>query len=103
MTMDVTMVPSRHASAAKSRPPRVVVTIDRLVLRGFRGTDRDALAASLSAELQRRFGEAFALRAIGRSRALASLAAKPVRVAAGTPARGIGTSAARSIVQIVCR
>jgi hypothetical protein len=83
--------------------PRVVVTIDRLVLRGFRAADRDAIAASLSAELQRRFGDAFVSHEIGASRAVASLAAKAVRVTAGAPSRAVGTNAARNIVRSVCR
>ena len=103
MKVDVTMGPARHASAAKARAPRVVVTIDRLVLRGFRTGDRDAIAASLAAELQRRFGEAVATRAIGASRVVASLGAKPVRVAPGAASRAVGTNAARNIVQSVCR
>ena len=89
-------------SAAGPRP-RVVVTIDRLVLRGFRAADREGIAAALSAELQRRVGEAVASRQIGPSRALASVTAKPVRATAGAAARSLGTSAARSIAQSVCR
>jgi hypothetical protein len=35
-----------------SRPPRINATIDRLVLRGFAPSQRDAIAAALAAELQ---------------------------------------------------
>ena len=39
------------------RPPRITLTIDRLVLRGFSPRQRDAIAGALQAELQRQLAD----------------------------------------------
>ena len=81
------------------RAPRVRVTIDRLVLRGFRAEQRDAVAAALQAELQRQFAESLTLQALGASRSIASVSAKPINVPAAAGPRTIGAQAARRLVR----
>jgi hypothetical protein len=81
------------------RAPRVRVTIDRLVLRGFRAEQRDAVASALQAELQRQFADALTLRALGASRSIASLSAKPISMPAAAGPRTIGVQAARRLVR----
>jgi len=81
------------------RAPRVRVTIDRLVLRGFRAEQRDAVAAALQAELQRQFGDSFTLQALGASRSIGSLSPKPINMPATAAPRTIGTQAARRLVR----
>jgi hypothetical protein len=78
------------------RPPRVNVSIDRLVLRGFAADQRDAIAAALVGELQRQFSDRAAVHEF-ESRSVASLRAEPMRVARGAEPRQIGAQAGRRL------
>jgi hypothetical protein len=78
------------------RPPRVNVTIGRLVLRGFAAEQRDAIAAALTDELQRQFSDRAAVQEFG-SRSVALLRAAPIRVARGAEPRQIGAQAGRRL------
>jgi hypothetical protein len=79
--------------------PRVTVTIDRLVLRGFAPEQRDSIAAGLVAELQIQFGASATGGQFGDSRSLASLQAKPAALPAAAKPQQIGAHAARALAR----
>ncbi len=81
------------------RPARVRVTIDQLVLRGFRAEQRDAIVAALNAELHRMLARPGVFRSVGASRSLASLRANPMQLAVSAGPRQIGVLAAQSLVR----
>lgn len=83
----------------KPRAPQVHLSIDRLVLRGFRAEQRDGIAAALSAELHRVLADSGVLRSIGASRSLTSLRSDPVHLTASAGPRGIGARAAQGLVR----
>jgi hypothetical protein len=80
--------------------PRIDITIDRLVLRGFPAAQRDALASSLQLALGRHFTRAALAGDIGASRDIASLRARPISGRDRGP-QYIGTAAAREIARVV--
>jgi hypothetical protein len=76
---------------------RLVVRIDRLVLRGYRPADGRALSAALRKELGRLLaapGSAERAAALG---AVARLDVAAVRVPPGAAPRAVGSAAARAI------
>jgi len=79
--------------------PRINVTIDRLVLRGFPADQRDAIAAALAAELRRQWCDPAAVDRLGGSRSIESVRAQPVGLAAGAKPRQVGTQAGRAIAR----
>ena len=79
------------------RAPQVHLTIDRLVLNGIAPAQRQAVAAALTAELQRRLAIPGGAAALGTDRHLAKLPAQPLRVANGAGAAALGVAAARGI------
>mgnify|MGYP001311031986 FL=1 len=83
--------------------PRIKVTIDALVLRGFAPEQRQALTAGLQAELGRLLADRQTAAAFGNSRSVESLPDGRLRVAAGTSPQRIGSLAARHIVREVTR
>lgn len=83
--------------------PRIKVTIDTLVLRGFAPEQRQTLTAGLQAELGRLLADPQDAAAFGRSRDVDSLPDGRLRVAAGTSPQRIGSLAARHIVREVTR
>jgi hypothetical protein len=85
----------------RSSPPRIVVTIDRLVLRGFPATQRDAIAAGVVAELQRQLSTPAAGGQFGDSRSLVSLRAKPMTLATAAKPQQIGAQAGRQLARSI--
>lgn len=83
------------------RPPRVNVTIDRLVLRGFPPAQRDAIAAGLVGQLQRQFADVASVKDIGGSRSVASLRAEPLRPSRGAAPGQIGAQAGRQLARSI--
>jgi hypothetical protein len=77
------------------RSPRVAVTIDRLVLRGFPAEQRDAIAGGLVAELERALAGLASARNILRNRSTAVMVAHPI--AQQVHPRRTGSQAARRI------
>jgi hypothetical protein len=84
-----------------TRPQRVTVTIDRLVLGGFASTERDAIAAGLAGALRAQFADAEAVRALGGSRSLAALRAAPVALASAATPQQAGAQAGRALARSV--
>jgi hypothetical protein len=80
---------------------RVVVHIDRLVLRGIRPEDRHQVAERLRTELAASLGESQAAAGIGRIGAIAHLRAGRFSVVPGATPGALGTGAARSIRQAI--
>ncbi len=83
------------------RPPRITLTIDRLVLRGFSPRQRDAIAGALQAELQRQLADPAQAEMLTRSRATPAL--KAGTIGPQSDWRGIGTQAAGKILATVGR
>jgi hypothetical protein len=83
------------------RPPRVNVTIDRLVLRGFAAEQRDAIAAGLTKELSERLSDPARAQQFGSSRSLASLRAAPMNVASPATPQAIGAQAGRRLARSI--
>ncbi len=84
-----------------ARPPRVNVTIDRLVLRGFAADQRDAIAAGLQAELRKQLGDPAIGGQLGGSRSLASLQQTPITLGAAAKPQQIGTQAGRRLARSI--
>ena len=80
---------------------RVVVHIDRLVLRGIRPADRHEFAAGLRTELAELLREPQAAARIGGIGAIAQLRAGRLPVNPGTAPGAIGSAAARRIRQAI--
>ena len=83
--------------------PRIKVTIDTLVLRGFAPEQRQALTAGLQDELGLLLSGPQNAAAFGSSRRVDSLPDARLRVAAGTSPQRLGSLAARHIVREVTR
>jgi hypothetical protein len=81
--------------------PRIIVTIDRLVLRGFAAEQRDGIAAGLAAELQQQFGDPAAARQFADNRSLASLQVTPATLSAAAKPQQIGAHAARALARSI--
>ena len=82
------------------RPPRVNVTIDRVVLRGFPADQRDAIAAGLMREMRERLSDPGAQQ-FGASRSLASLHAAPMNVTSPAAPQTIGAQAGRRLARSI--
>jgi hypothetical protein len=82
-----------------TRPQRVTVTIDRLMLRGFAPHERDTIAAGLAAELRAQFADAQAVRALGGSRRIATVRSRHDAPAGNSKPVKIGAVAANSMVR----
>jgi hypothetical protein len=80
---------------SRTAPPRINVTIDRLVLRGFAPEQRDGIAQGLEAELRRQLGDPTQAALFAHSRSDAVLRAGTVR--GRHDAHAIGAAAARRI------
>ena len=78
---------------------RVVVHIDRLVLKGFPHQDRQALAEGLQQELGRLFAEPDAARQLAARADVGQLKVSGVRVGPSTAPANVGTQAARGIAR----
>jgi len=79
-----------------TRPPRIDITIERLVLRGLSREQRNAVVAHLKAGL---LGEMILAdpRTLAGNRSLAGLRPAPLRLATAGSAVALGTAAGRSI------
>jgi hypothetical protein len=75
--------------------PRVTVTIDRLVLRGFASGERDGIAAGLESELRRHLADPAQAVSFRQNRSVALLRTGTIRGAHDL--RGVGAAAARKI------
>lgn len=78
---------------------RVVVHIDRLVLKGFPPEHRAALAEGLRQELGRLFTEPDAARQLASRGDVGRLQVSDVRVSAAAVPANVGTQAARGIAR----
>jgi hypothetical protein len=78
---------------------RVVVHVDRLVLKGFQHQDRQALADGLRAELGRLFADPHTARTLVAQGNLAHLSVGKVRVAPNAGPARLGAQAARGIAR----
>ena len=79
------------------KPPRLSLSIDRLVLHGVAPAQREAVVAALAAELERQLAMPGAAAALGADRHVASLPAQPVPARDTRPAT-LGTAGARGLV-----
>jgi hypothetical protein len=82
---------------------RVVVHIDRLVLRGFRREDRHAVATGLQEELTRVFAEPEVTSHVRTMGDVPTLGVGPVAMPAGAEPQRVGESVARGIGAEVVR
>jgi len=80
---------------------RVVMHIDRLVLKGFRHEDRHAIAEALREELGRQFAEPDAARHLVSRGDLPQLKVGGVRIASNTKPSQVGAQAAQGIAREV--
>jgi hypothetical protein len=80
---------------------RVIVHIERLVLKDFRREDRDAIAAGLEQELGRVFADRAAVSLLGAMGDVPRLQLGGVNIAYGASAQGIGESVAQRVGQEV--
>lgn len=81
---------------------RLVLHIDRLVLRGIDPNDADALAAALQDELQRQLdvpGALDQLAGLGTRSARSRIKAPPLKLASGTPPEALGRPLAGPILR----
>ena len=76
---------------------RVVVHIDRLVLKGFRHEDRHAVAAGLQQELERVFADRDAVSVLSAMGDRPRLRVGGVNIAHGSPPQRVGEHVARGI------
>jgi len=77
-------------------PPRIHLTIDRLVLNGVPREEQQALVAALTAELERRLALPGGAGQLGAGRHLAKLQSAPL-VTRGTGGRALGIAAAGGV------
>ncbi|PKO32438.1 MAG: hypothetical protein CVU36_02000 [Betaproteobacteria bacterium HGW-Betaproteobacteria-9] len=78
---------------------RVVLHIDRLVLRGFDRADQAGIAEGLRAELGRLLATPQAAQALVAQRSVARLKVAPLPIAPGAQATAVGEQTAQSIVR----
>ena len=76
---------------------RVVVHIERLVLKGFRPEDRHAIAAGLQQELGRVFAERDAVSLLGVMRNVPRLLVAGVPIEVGSTPQRVGENVAQGI------
>jgi hypothetical protein len=79
--------------------PRINVTIDRLLLRGFPAEQRDAIAAGIAAELQQQWQDPAVVDRFGSSRSLDTVRAHPIRLAAEARPQQVGAQVGRAIAR----
>jgi hypothetical protein len=78
---------------------RVIVHIDRLVLRGFDHEDRHAIAAGLQQELARLFAEPHAAQQLTARGDVSRMRVGSININPGSKPQGVGVDAARRIGQ----
>ena len=76
---------------------RIVLHIDRLVLRGFDGSDRDGIAEGLREELVRQFSDIDVLNRLTGQSAKPILRIGEVPIKRGSMPRDVGVQLARSL------
>lgn len=76
---------------------RVVVHIDRLVLKGFRHEDRHAIAAGLQQELSRVFGDREAVENLSTAGDVSRLKVRDVTIGQGSKPQRVGENVAQGI------
>ncbi|MCT0198354.1 hypothetical protein KQ313_01450 [Synechococcus sp. CS-1325] len=76
---------------------RVIVHIDRLVLKGFRPQDRFAIAAGLEQELSTLFADPQAVRQLTARGDRSRMRVEGVRIEQGLKPQGVGVETARGI------
>ena len=81
--------------------PRINVTIERLVLRGFAAEQRDGIAAGLIAELRNQFSDPATAPQFRESQSRASVRAAPVALASPATPRQIGARGARQLARSI--
>ncbi len=81
--------------------PRINVTIDQLVLRGFPADRRDAIAAALAAELRQQWTDPGAIERLGAGRSLELVRARPISLAADAKPQQAGAEAGRAIARSI--
>jgi len=79
------------------RPPRINVTIERIVLSGVAPDQRDALLAALTGELRRQLAANGARQALGASRNVAKLRAQPLRIGYDAGGTTLGRQIGRNL------
>ena len=78
-------------------PPRIQLSIGRLILNGFGADQRDAIVSALTIELQRQLTAPGGIQSLGGSRSMAKL--RPTSAAPAHPGpQGVGIRAARQLV-----
>ncbi|HMZ56207.1 MAG: hypothetical protein KF854_03305 [Nitrospira sp.] len=82
---------------------RVIVNIDRLVLKGFRFEDRHAIAQGLQEQLARLLADPGMAERIGTVGNLSRLRVAPIQVAPESKPHEVGTTAANGIRQGLTR
>jgi hypothetical protein len=82
---------------------RVVVHIDRLVLKGFRHEDRHAIAWGLQEELGRVFGDREAVQHLSKVRDALRLQMGSVHIEHGAKPQRVGGNVARGISKEIKR
>lgn len=82
---------------------RVVLNIERLVLRGFGGDDREAIAEGLRQELSRLLADPRAVGKLTSGGDVARLRLGPVSVEQGAGSQQVGAGVAQRIVQGMVR
>ena len=85
----------------RSPHPRINVTIDRLVLRGFPADQRDAIAAALAAELRQQWAYPAAVERLGGGRSQESVRTRPIGLAAVAKPHQVGAEAGRAIARSI--
>jgi len=80
---------------------RVVVHIDRLVLKGFRQEDRHAIAAGLQAELMRLFADPATATGLANIGDTARLPVGTVHMPHDVTPQSVGTQTARGIARSI--
>lgn len=78
---------------------RVVLRIDRLVLRGFDRADRTGIAEGLREELGRLLATPQAAQALMAQHSVPQLKVAPLRIAPGARATAVGEQTAQGIVR----
>lgn len=81
--------------------PRIMVTIDALVLRGFPPEQQRSVATGFQVELERLLVGSRNVSGFGDSRSIARLSAANLEVAADSSPKRIGSLAARRVAHMV--
>ncbi len=81
--------------------PRIRVTIDALVLRGFEPGQRAGIAAGVQQELHALFTGPNGVASLDRDRSRGTLRAGAIQTAPGATPQTIGAQAARALIKAV--